>query len=97
MTFQHSGRRFILTAALTATPPDSGASGNIGTSTLAALTAQGHRVRALVTDTARGNVAQAFRAHSPSLPTASSAPTDRPSSVPTTSPASPDAWRFLRC
>lgn len=40
-----------------------GASGNIGTSTLAALTAQGHRVRALVTDTARGHVAPAFRAH----------------------------------
>ena len=35
-----------------------GAGGNIGTSTLAALTAQGHRVRALVTDTARGNVAR---------------------------------------
>ena len=40
-----------------------GAGGNIGTSALAALTAEGHQVRALVTGTPRGGVARTFRTH----------------------------------
>jgi UDP-glucose 4-epimerase len=40
-----------------------GASGNIGSSTLEALVLQGHHVRALVTETGKANVARAYRRH----------------------------------